>query len=69
MDIDKAGWYYFGIGDLNGGSYNAEYTFKLIDWIWSPALFAGISIYFLSFLKVAIRLMLRINEYPILRKV
>lgn len=29
VDTDKAGWYYFGIGDLNGGSYDAEYTFKV----------------------------------------
>jgi hypothetical protein len=29
VDIAKAGWYYFGIGDLNGGSYDAEYVFKV----------------------------------------
>jgi hypothetical protein len=29
VDIAKAGWYYFGIGDLNGGSYDVEYTFKV----------------------------------------
>jgi hypothetical protein len=29
VDTDKAGWYYFGIGDLNGGSYGVEYTFKV----------------------------------------
>lgn len=29
VDIANAGWYYFGIGDLNGGSYDSEYTFKV----------------------------------------
>ena len=29
VDIANAGWYYFGIGDLNGGSYDTEYTFKV----------------------------------------
>jgi hypothetical protein len=29
VDIAKAGWYYFGISDLNGGSYDVEYTFKV----------------------------------------
>ena len=29
VDVAKAGWYYFGIGDLNGGSYDVEYTFKV----------------------------------------
>ena len=29
VDIANAGWHYFGIGDLNGGSYDAEYTFKV----------------------------------------
>ncbi len=29
-DIANAGWYYFGIGDLNGGSYDTEYTFKVV---------------------------------------
>jgi hypothetical protein len=29
VDIAKEGWYYFGIGDLNGGSYDVEYTFKV----------------------------------------
>ena len=29
VDIANAGWYYFGIGDLNGGSYDAEYIFKV----------------------------------------
>jgi hypothetical protein len=29
VDIGKAGWYYFGIGDLNGGSYDAKYSFKV----------------------------------------
>ncbi len=29
VDIATAGWYYFGIGDLNGGSYDTEYTFKV----------------------------------------
>ncbi len=29
VDIDKAGWYYFGIGDLNGGSYDAQYSFSV----------------------------------------
>jgi hypothetical protein len=29
VDIAEAGWYYFGIGDLNGGSYDTEYTFKV----------------------------------------
>ena len=28
-DIAKPGWYYFGISDLNGGSYDEEYTFKV----------------------------------------
>jgi len=28
-DIANAGWYYFGISDLNGGSYDTEYTFKV----------------------------------------
>jgi hypothetical protein len=28
VDIPNVGWYYFGILDLNGGSYDAEYTFK-----------------------------------------
>lgn len=28
-DIATAGLYYFGIGDLNGGSYDQEYTFKV----------------------------------------
>jgi hypothetical protein len=27
VDIGKAGWYYFGVSDLNGGSYTAEYSF------------------------------------------
>jgi hypothetical protein len=30
-DIANAGWYYFGIGDLNGGSYGAAYAFKVIE--------------------------------------
>jgi hypothetical protein len=30
VDIANVGWYYFGIGDLNGGSYDAQYTFKVI---------------------------------------
>jgi hypothetical protein len=29
VDIANAGWYYFGIGDLNGGSYDTQYTFKV----------------------------------------
>jgi hypothetical protein len=29
VDIATAGWYYFGIGDLNGGSYDAKYSFKV----------------------------------------
>jgi hypothetical protein len=29
VDIANAGWYYFGIGDLNGGSYDTEYVFKV----------------------------------------
>ncbi|OPY50978.1 MAG: hypothetical protein A4E49_02478 [Methanosaeta sp. PtaU1.Bin112] len=29
VDIDKAGWYYFGVVDLNGGSFDTEYTFKV----------------------------------------
>jgi hypothetical protein len=29
VDIANAGWYYFGIGDLNGGSYDMQYTFKV----------------------------------------
>ena len=29
-DIANAGWYYFGIGDLNGGSYDMEYAFKVV---------------------------------------
>jgi hypothetical protein len=29
VDIANAGWYYFGIGDLNGGSYDSEYVFKV----------------------------------------
>jgi hypothetical protein len=29
VDIAEAGWYYFGISDLNGGSYDTEYTFKV----------------------------------------
>jgi len=29
VDIAEAGWYYFGISDLNGGSYDAEYVFKV----------------------------------------
>jgi hypothetical protein len=29
VDIDKAGWYYFGISDLNGGSYDAQYSFSV----------------------------------------
>jgi hypothetical protein len=28
-DIAKPGWYYFGISDLNGGSFDEEYTFKV----------------------------------------
>jgi hypothetical protein len=28
-DITKSGLYYFGIVDLNGGSYDTEYTFKV----------------------------------------
>ena len=28
-DIPNAGWYYFGIGDLNGGSYDEEYALKV----------------------------------------
>ena len=28
-DIPNAGWYYFGIGDLNGGSYDEEYGLKV----------------------------------------
>jgi hypothetical protein len=28
MDIAEAGWYYFGISDLNGVSHDTEYTFK-----------------------------------------
>jgi hypothetical protein len=28
VDIPSAGWYYFGILDLNGGSYDGDYTFK-----------------------------------------
>jgi hypothetical protein len=30
VDIANVGWYYFGIGDLNGGSYDEQYTFKVI---------------------------------------
>ena len=26
VDIGKAGWYYFGVGDLNGGSYAPDYS-------------------------------------------
>lgn len=29
VDIGKAGWYYFGIGDLNGGSYGSEYSLAI----------------------------------------
>jgi predicted enzyme related to lactoylglutathione lyase len=29
VDIANAGWYYFGIVDLNGGSYDTEYVFKV----------------------------------------
>jgi hypothetical protein len=29
-DIANAGWYYFGISDLNGGSYDTEYTFEVM---------------------------------------
>ncbi|OYV09375.1 MAG: Peptidase domain protein [Methanosaeta sp. NSP1] len=29
VDIGKAGWYYFGIGDLNGGSYKSDYSFSV----------------------------------------
>ncbi len=29
VDIANAGWYYFGIGDLNGGSYDTDYTFRV----------------------------------------
>jgi hypothetical protein len=28
FDIASPGWYYFGIGDLNGKSYNTTYTFQ-----------------------------------------
>jgi hypothetical protein len=29
FDIPTAGWYYFGISDLNGGSYDVEYVFRV----------------------------------------
>ena len=29
VDIGKAGWYYYGIGDLNGGSYGSDYSFAV----------------------------------------
>ncbi|MGB7570295.1 MAG: hypothetical protein WBL87_00905, partial [Methanothrix sp.] len=29
VDIGKAGWYYFGIGDLNGGSYKSDYSLSV----------------------------------------
>ncbi len=29
VDIANPGWYYFGISDLNGGSYDVEYAFKV----------------------------------------
>ena len=29
VDIAKAGWYYFAVSDLNGGSYDVEYIFKV----------------------------------------
>ncbi len=29
-DIDQPGWYYIGIGDLDGLAYNAEYAFKVL---------------------------------------
>ena len=29
VDIAKAEWYDIGIGNLNGGSYDADYTFKV----------------------------------------
>jgi hypothetical protein len=29
VDVANAGWYYFGIGDLNGGSYDMEYAFRV----------------------------------------
>ncbi|MCK9439979.1 MAG: hypothetical protein M0Q13_00935, partial [Methanothrix sp.] len=29
VDIGKAGWYYYGIGDLNGGSYESDYYFAV----------------------------------------
>jgi len=29
VDIANAGWYYLGISDLNGGSYDTEYVFKV----------------------------------------
>jgi hypothetical protein len=28
-ELPNAGWYYFGIGDLNGGSYDQEYALKV----------------------------------------
>ncbi len=31
VDIANAGWYYFGISDLNGGSYDTEYAFKVTE--------------------------------------
>jgi hypothetical protein len=29
VDIGKSGWYYYGIGDLNGGSYGSDYSFMV----------------------------------------
>ena len=29
-DIDQPGWYYIGIGDLDGQAHNVEYAFKVL---------------------------------------
>ena len=29
VDIGSPGWYYLGVGDLNGGSYNQTYDFQV----------------------------------------
>jgi len=31
VDIANVGWYCFGISDLNGGSYDTEYIFRVTE--------------------------------------